>query len=244
MHLRDIEYKGIVFSSERVYYYRKAREKDVKEIADLYRGCAICRRNCREKLDKESQNSFEKTGGMYLIFGEEEIRRELHNPGSLWAVFLEKGKVAGSFWIAEENPMLEDGRIREYIGEEEPLIYPREIIVSPEYSGEMLGQLLFATAFQALEENGFRYSLCDVYRTAAYTLDGIWKRVDLLNKPSYLNMLSLGGRYQGTGDVREISLECLKVKIEPQIFLFSHKETLKLTKQLFTQKGIQIYAEN
>lgn len=244
MHLDTVEYKGSVVCGEKVFCYRRGQKEDIKALADLYRGCAIHRGNYKEKLKKESETSFEKTGGMYLILGEEEIQREIHDPGSLWAVMQKDGEIVGSFWISEENPLLEGVQIREYVFGEGLLVYPREIIVSPLHFGEMLGQFLFATVFRALKKKGFQYSLCDVYRTVAYAEGEIWHETDLLNKPSYSNMLALGGSYQGAGAVREITLEGLRVMIEPQVFLFTHKKSLKLTGCKFAQKGIQIYEEN
>lgn len=83
--------------------------------------------------------------------------------------------------------------------------------------------------------------MCEVYRTIAYETDGIRYSVDLLNKPSYIDMLMMGGRYEGCGLEKEICLLEMKVWVEPHIFSFLHEKTMGLKQEAscFTlQEGI------
>lgn len=243
MQLKETEYGGEIRTFDKTFIYRKGTQKDAGQLAGLYRQCAVHKGNYREKLCKDSGKSFEKSGGMFLICQKKDIERELENPHSLWAVVAEGERIAGSFWISDENALLDSYFIKKAgIQEKGRLAYPREIIVDQNYAGMSVGQLLFYTVFAALEKNKIHRSLCDVYRAVSYAADEKTAEVNLLNRPSYLNMLFLGGSYQGAGQIREIKLNGLRVRIEPQVFLFRHKKTIELAGELFAEKGIEIHA--
>ena len=50
---------------------RPMEEKDIPQVARLYRQIAVTEKNYTDKLSENSPSSFSKTGGMFLIQDEE-----------------------------------------------------------------------------------------------------------------------------------------------------------------------------
>lgn len=144
------------------------------------------------------------------------------------------GRLAGSFWISMENEELPDKLRRA------GTVCPREIIVRREYAGRHVGRLLYHTVFHALLKSGYQKSVCEVYRTVGYEADGVKYPSDMLNRPSYIDMLLLGGKYEGASPVKEIHLKGLTVWVEPYIFSFIHEKALSLTEEMMDRYGIRI----
>ena len=233
--LDQIRYKGTVITQKGTYHFRRAAVPDIMPLARLYRACAVRRGNCFWRLSPGNPEAFDKIGGMYLIMGESDIEREIFDPHTLWAVLEdENGRTVGSFWFADYNEYLLP---RFY---KEGSAYPREIVVDPRYGGRHIGALLYCTVFQSLVDGGYKQSICDVYETVAFEALGRRIEVGLLNKPSYINMLMLGGIYEGKAPVRRIDLEGLRVWVVPHVFSFCHSRTLAIGEELKREHRIQI----
>ena len=235
MELYKIRYGGTAETENGTFRYRKAFADDAGCLGRMYEACAIHCRNFRTRLGEGHPEAFDKKGGMYVTLTEEEIRREIKNPHSLWAVICGPDKtVAGSFWISERNKSVPPYFMKEKTA------CPREIIVRGDYAGMHIGRILYYTVFRALVRAGYDRSVCEVYRALACRDAQRLYKTDMLNKPSYIDMLSLGGIYEGTAPVKEIRLEGLTVWVEPHIFSFSHKKTIALEEGEMKEAGIKI----
>ena len=236
IRLQNIKYSGKVYTRQGDFYYRRAMAGDAEKIAEMYSECAIHRGNCKERLKRGEKEAFDRRGGMYLVPDREGIEWEIENPHSFWALFTDhEGEPAGSFWFSDDNPEIPA------VLKQTDTVYPREILVKREYAGRKIGTMLYYTVFEAMLKAGYLRSVCEVYRTIAYETDGIRYSVDLLNKPSYIDMLMMGSRYEGCGLEKEICLLEMKVWVEPHIFSFLHEKTMGLKQEAscFTlQEGI------
>lgn len=244
MDFNGIVYAGEITTAGGTFCYRRAEPEDAPHLARMYRECAIDRSNIKARLTPGGADAFERKGGMYVIMDEEEIRKRISERDSLWAVIEETGiqngagaggySLAGSFWISMENEELPDKLRRA------GTVCPREIIVRREYAGRHVGRLLYHTVFHALLKSGYQKSVCEVYRTVGYEADGVKYPTDMLNRPSYIDMLLLGGKYEGASPVKEIHLKGLTVWVEPYIFSFIHEKALSLTEEMMDRYGIRI----
>lgn len=262
MDFNGIVYAGEITTAGGTFCYRRAEPEDAPRLARMYRECAIDRSNIKARLTPGGADAFERKGGMYVIMNEEEIRKRIGERDSLWAVIEETGiqngagargfgsasgaetrasaseaggySLAGSFWISMENEELPDKLRRA------GTVCPREIIVRREYAGRHIGRLLYHTVFHALLKSGYQKSVCEVYRTVGYEADGVKYPSDMLNRPSYIDMLLLGGKYEGASPVKEIHLKGLTVWVEPYIFSFIHEKALSLTEEMMDRYGIRI----
>lgn len=235
MELCKIRYGAEIKTDMGMFYCRKARPEDVGYLRKMYESCAIHRGNFRTRLKASNRAAFDRKGGMFVILSAEEIAREIENPHSLWAVMCgPDGMPAGSFWIGDRNDSV-PARLKE-----ENTAYPREIIVSGRYAGRHVGRMLYCTVFQALLEAGYDRSVCEVYRALACRDEKCLYETDMLNKPSYIDMLSLGGKYEGPAPVKELCLKGLTVWVEPHIFSFSHKKSVNLAEKEMKAWGISI----
>lgn len=247
MRLRSIAYDEWIYQEKKRIRCRKAVIQDVPAIAALYREIAVTKENCREKFDKESASSFEKTGGMFLIMQEKEISTEMKNPDSFWAVLEDCQGIGGVFWYSASNDL-----IREEVSSLLPkdfnrskLVYPREIIVSSRWQGRKAGQIFYATILKAMMRQGYNYSFCDVYRVTAFQIPGFGKegeavKTSLLNKPSYMALLGIGAYPLGAGQMKEISLPGYRVWIEPQLFWIEHARVQLICNSTFRKYGIAV----
>lgn len=225
MRLKDVEYGGTVLLAGRRFYYKKATERDIKEIAGLYQEIAVTADNYREKLNKKSGKSFEKTGGMFVIMNVADIRSIIEDSHCFWAVIRdEKGELAGCFWFADYNEDLEymSAHVKGAV------VYPREVIVSGKYKGYHICRFLYYSIFQAMQRAGYEYSICDVYETTACLEAGRYRKIQLLNRPSYVNLLLIGGKYGGTTSAKKIALPELCVWVQAHVFLCCHKKSLEI----------------
>ena len=226
IRLQDIKYSGEAYTRQDRFYYRRAEAKDAEKIADMYAQCAIHRGNCKERLQRGNKDAFDKKGGMYLILDREGVEREIKNPHSFWALFTDQaGEPVGSFWFSDDNPDIPRSL------KQPDTVYPREILVKRECAGKKIGTMLYYTVFQAMLKAGYLRSVCEVYRTTAYETEGIRYSVDLLNKPSYIDMLMMGGKFEGCGAEKEIRLPGMRVWVEPHIFSFQHERALRLKEE-------------
>lgn len=225
MSLKDVEYGGTVLLAGRHFYYKKATEWDIKEIADLYQEIAVTADNYREKFNPKSMASFGKTGGMFVIMKVAEIRSTMEDSHCFWAVIRdETGELAGCFWFADYNKDLE--YMSAHVNG--TVVYPREVIVSVKYKGYRICRFLYYSIFKAMQSAGYEYSICDVYETTAYLKEGHYCEARLLNRPSYVNLLLIGGRYGGTTSEKKIILPDLCVWIQTHVFLCCHKKTVEI----------------
>lgn len=190
MGIRELPYEGTIEQREGKLRYRRAGRRDAAAIAELYRSIAVTEKNMKEKFDPGSEHSFARTGGMFEIIDRQRLECELEAPDSFFAVFEEsEGEPLACFWFSEKNPELEFLADRK--GE---TVYPREVIVSPKARGRHLGKLIYYTIFEAMEQNGYRESICDVYQALGYQDADGWHETNMLNEPSYGNLLALGAR--------------------------------------------------
>lgn len=224
MDLRKIDYEGTVSAGGREFYLRRAGTGDIAALGRMYKDCAIHSGNYKERLDPANDSSFQRKGGMFLIMETGDIKRELSNPHSFWAVIADEGGTpCGSFWFGDTNPDMSGCQ------KQADTVYPREIIVSGEFAGLGLGRHLYRTVLRAMFLAGYQRGICDVYCTVAYEAGGERRPVNLLNKPSFTDLLLLGAAYKGPSDMREIILPGLKVWVEPQVFCLDMEKILRNT---------------
>ena len=247
MRLRSITYDKWIYQGGERIRCRKASIPDVPAIAALYREIAVTEENCREKFNKESSSSFEKTGGMFLVMQEEEISMEMKNQDSFWAVLEDYEGIGGVFWYSARNDLLrnEEEILLPEDFDRRKLVYPREVIVSSRWKGRKAAQLFYATILKEMMGQGYEYSLCDVYRVTAFQIpdsDRIGEviKTSLLNYPSYMSLLGIGAYPLGAGQVKEISLPGYRVWIEPRLFWIEHARTQLISSSIFRKYGIAV----
>lgn len=232
--MRDITYEGRVYQQEKVLHYRKAGPGDVKELAELYRRISIDRYNNTEKLGNKGPGNFEHTGGMFLIMGEQQIRRELENPHSFWGILRdEKEKLLAGFWFSNQFPELSG-----WAGDRDSVVYPVELTAAPEERGRQIGKLMYYTIFKAMNRAGFERSICDVYRVSAFENQKGRQEVSLMNMPSRRTIEQIGGRFLGMAPEKHIKLPGFQVWVSPMIFELEYRNVLPICERILERKGI------
>lgn len=232
-----INYNGYIIYEKETFTFSIADTNDVKQIANMYSEISINYSNYKSKLNPESSDSFVNIGGMFIVFDEEGLGKEIQNEHSFWAVIKnENGNIVASFWFADNNDFFNDFKY-ELKGKN---IYPREIIVSEKYKVKDIAKILYYTIFCAMERVGYDISICDVYKVVEYETDLQKHSVELLNNSSFNVMLSLKGIYLGEGKKRKINLDRLIVWIVPQVFIFHYKKTIPYYQEILKQNEINI----
>lgn len=233
----NIKYNGKIIYDEQELIFSAASIDDAEQIAELYKEISINYDNYKVKLNPESEDSFINKGGMFIIFNEIELKKEILNEHSFWALIKDnKNNIIASFWFADNNDYFNDYKCK-YEGKN---IYPREIIVSDKYKFKDISKILYYTIFCAMEQLGYTCSICDVYKVVKYEADNEVYKTNMVNKKSFEIMLKLKAHYMGTSKVREIKLDKLNIWIEPQIFFFEYKITIPYYYNVMQKKGIKI----
>lgn len=233
----NIKYDGKIIYGKQELIFAKASVDDVKQIAQMYKNISINYDNYRIKLNPQSKDSFINKGGMFIIFNETELKKEILNKHSFWALIKDnENNIIASFWFADNNDYFNDYKYN-YEGKN---IYPREIIVSDKCKFKDIAKILYYTVFYAMEKLSYTCSICDVYKVIQYEADDKICKTNMVNKKSFKIMLDLKGNYIGTAKVREIRLNKLNIWIEPQIFFFEYKVTLPYYYNIMQKKGIKI----
>ncbi len=230
-------YGGICGIGGKRYFFGKAKAEDAEEIAELYRSIKIDRTNCESRLDPLNENSFEKKGGMFVVPDAEEIGEELRDGGSFRAVFRdEEGQMAGSLWFSEKN---EAYKGLSYYNIEDA-VYPREILVSPEYASRHIAKAMYYTVIKVMAEAGYKRGAADLYRVLGYETERRGCTVDMVNVPSMHCVCAIGAEFDGGLPLRIIRLDSLDVIIEPRMYLFEFDRVLKTCEKLFEAENIKI----
>ncbi len=230
-------YSGICDIGGKRYFFGKAEAADAEAIAELYRSVKIDCSNCESRLDPQNENSFEKKGGMFIVPNVREIGDELRDSDSFRAVFRdEEGHIAGSLWFSEKNEAykglpyynMEDG------------VYPREIIVSPEYASRHIAKAMYYTVIKVMADAGFKRGAADMYRVLRYETGRRSSTVNMVNVPSMHCVCAIGAEFDGGLPIRIIKLDRLNVIIEPRMYLFEFDRILKTCERLFEKENIKI----
>lgn len=230
-------YGGICDIGGKRYYFGKAEAADAEEIGLLYRSIRIDRANCESRLDPQSENSFEKKGGMFVVPNAGEIGKELCDPGSFRAVFRDgEGRMAGSLWFSEKNEAYKG--LRYYSMED--AVYPREILVSPEYASRHIAKVMYYTVIKVMAEAGYKRGAADLYRVLGYETERKSCTVDMVNVPSMNCACAIGAEFDGVLPIRIIKLDRLDVIIEPRMYLFEFDRILKTCERLFEKENIKL----
>lgn len=230
-------YGGICEVGGKRYFFGKAEAADAEEIAALYRSIKIDRTNCESRLNPKNENSFEKKGGMFIVPDVQEIGEELRDGGSFRAVFRDEGgRMAGSLWFSEKN---EAYKGLQYYNIKDA-VYPREILVSPEYASKHIAKAMYYTVIKVMAEAGYKRGAADLYRVLGYETERRSCTVDMVNVPSMHCVCAIGAEFDGRLPIRIIKLERLDVIIEPRMYLFEFDRILKTCERLFEKENIKI----
>lgn len=231
------DYNGEIIIDNSVFSFTTASKNDLDQLAQMYSEIAVNYDNYKEKLDGDNENSFSKNGGMFIVLNREEIEQELNNEKNLWAVIKDsEGKILGSFWYSKEN-LYFNGSIYK---KTDKIIYPREIVVTKKSDSKYIGRLLYYTIVCTMQNRGYDCGICDVYKVKEYEADGVRKKKDLLNIPSFRLLEAIGAEFKGVDSIRKVELNKLRVWIEPQIFYLNHKAVIRKCKEFFDNRGIEI----
>lgn len=237
MHNVIEDYNGIIIMGDRKYIFTVATENDLDRLAQIYAEITVDYSNYKEKLDCENESDFSKVGGMFIVLNREEIEQEIKNEKNMWAVIKDsEGSILGSFWFSKENPYF-NGTVYQNM---DRIIYPREIITIKKLNTKYIGRLLYYTIVSAMQRNGYNCGICDVYKVKEYEADGVRKKKDLLNLPSFKLLEAIGAEFKGRNAIRKIELNKLSVWIEPQIFYLDHEVVIRKCKSFFDNIGIEI----
>lgn len=230
-------YNGICTIGGRKYYFGKASPADAEEIAALYRSIRIDCSNCESRLDPQNENSFERKGGMFIVPDRQGIEKELCDGSSFRAVFRDdEGHIAGSLWFSEKNEAYKGLKYYDM----ENAVYPREILVSPEYASRHIAKAMYYTVIKVMADAEYKRGAADLYRVLGYATDKFSRSVNMVNVPSMRCACAIGAVFDGRLPMREIKLDRLDVMIVPLAYLFDFDTILKTCEKLFEAENIKI----
>ena len=224
---------------------RPMEEKDIPQVARLYRQIAVTEKNYTDKLSENSPSSFSKTGGMFLIQDEESLPYLLETNTVLLACG-EGDKLLGLLVYAscgEELELVEllsgTAEVQRVLQQKRDgfLAYGGEVIVSPDNDASFLFLSLFCVMLESLWNNGLKGVCGEVYRVVQYTDRRGSHEADLLNRRSLASLKRIGAKQIGTLPVREIALKGLEVTVEPLVLYFDLAETVPVLRDFLNEKG-------
>lgn len=230
-------YKGECRIDGRRYFWCKASADDAQEIAALYKSIKIDCKNCTERLDPGNKNNFAQKGGMFIVPDKSEIEEEIRDDRNFRAVFRdEKGCLAGSLWFSENNEAY-NGLV---YGKMINAVYPREILVSPEYGSKHIAKVMYYTVIRVMRKIGYTRGAADLYRVLGFKTNHYGRAVDLINVPSMRCITAIGAEFERSLNLKEVFSEDLSVIIEPQLYLFDFDKIIMRCEKLFEEKSIKI----
>ena len=251
---RNDNYKGeITYNGERLFF-ESAGEQDAGRIAAMYADIAIHAGNYRRRLDPCAPDSFEKTGGMFVLHSKNSVLKELAGGSSFFAAIKDYGgKLIAILWVSSSDPSFEVfdpaffpalPEARREITEaltEGKVLYPREIIVDPGYRCKGMADILCYTVFSAARASGYICSLGEVYKVCGCRIGSTVMEAGMLNKGGYQTILGMGGRFIGAFPRRVAQAGALAVTIEPQVFLLRYDQILPVLEQSVYDCGAGVF---
>ena len=121
------------------------------------------------------------------------------------------------------------------------VVFPREIIVSPEYRCEGMADILCYTVFSAAHRAGYLCSLGEVYKASSCRIGGAVTEIGMLNKGGYQTVLGMGGEFVGSFPIRDIKIGSLTVSIESQVFALIYDRVLPVLEHAVDDRRAAVY---
>lgn len=225
--------------------YRVASTSDIKGIAKVYSDTHININNELEKLNKSSNESFEKKGGHFLIFNKQEIMKILHDKkgeyfiaekcidgrndikGFIYCVFGHELYKDANYNIADSEYTKEDYlKFWESVKENKVFI-AYEIAVKSNEIEQGISYGLMYEAFRRLESMGFRKGLAEVQQVQGISdTRGIYKATNMTNRKSTHILRKIGSRKIGEKNVPHRKIGDKKIHIKSIIYEFDIDDAL------------------
>lgn len=226
---------------------REASTDDIKELAALYKRVAITKDNYLVKLNAGDE-SFENTGGMFIVNDEESLKKIMNSPNEKLLVGLLNGTICGLIWYTIKGSFEEYSDISYYplmdsykeildCENKEEIISPcGEIIAMGTCVRGVLSFIFFNSMMNSLKEMGYPYHMGEVYRVVAYDDENGHKEANLLNEKSYHFLQNTGGVIIGKAGNKRLEMDGFTVHIKPEVAFFDVNKCAELTAIHLSQK--------
>lgn len=231
---------------------RFMKSADIPDVARLYRSIQIDRERCAWAFDPESETSFSRRGGMFLIHNEESLNALLDAPNEFfWVARDAQGTLRGSFWCG-----LDDAKYHrpETIRETVPgaadevcaqmrqgtAYFSKEIIV---HATKDLAECFFLIAMRRFLAKGYAYTWGEVYRACWYD-DGTGRQaIDMINEASFRMLLRTGCVHVGAFAPFLIHADGFDVSVAAQILRWRLSESVQILAARLKARGTSITEE-
>lgn len=219
--------------------YRVASTFDINGIVEVYNDTHININNQLQKLNKDSTESFEKKGGHFLIFNEEEIMKILNEKvgeyyiaekdirgnkdikGFIYCIFSSELYKDANYNITDSEYTEEEYcRFWEYVKKNKVFI-AYEIAVKPSCIQQGLSCGLMYGSFKRLKDRGYKKGLAEVQQIEGIIdRTGIYKDVFMTNEKSTHILRKIGSKKIGEKSLNFRKIGEKKVYIKSDIFAF------------------------
>lgn len=253
-------FEGEIIVSDEIIYFCKAQKKDISALAKMYKDIAINSENYQEKFSPQSEERFEKTGGMFIVHDAQSIKAEMEKEDSFFIILTtDSGTMIASLWVTRQDPSFLDfiPERDAFMGHEDHyqallkaindqvVAYPREIIISKEYKMSKTPLLMVAIFSYGMQKNGYTHSLGEIYKVCSYKDKSGSHYVNQLNYKSY-NIIDGGvyglkiGTFLGAFSPRRLDLVNFEVAIESHIFSLDFSQFLPTALEHLNDNAIEI----
>lgn len=225
-------------------------EEDIGEVAALYRGIQINKSNYRQVLSSTDELSFNKHGGMFLIFDEEALRGLLSDRSSLMVTARDdNGELVSSIWFSLSDPHFEDKESIYFFDDYKDLgsligadatVIGRELIISKRNTVRHVMQYANAVAQRFLYDLGYRDALAEIYGATGYRDAEGEVKDEVFNERSYHTILKFNGEYIGNFRPRNIELDGFSVTIESRAYHWRLDDSVALLEKCMRDDGAKV----